>query len=226
MDGQHTTEEPDLGERVEEYRASSLRQLVLIALGLALVAGGLFLLWVATSPGGLLALLPCLAMLGIGAFVFWRAFSMARLRVVLFEKGFIHWEGQLATSFSWGEIEAVDLTETEHRGKYGNALYYTHSFRIRAAGGREVALDDTNIGDGEALGRAIMREVRHCQLTGLLRRALSLEAAGQRDAALDAFEQLLRESPYNEMADQVREHIERLRLAICRPDTPSREPTS
>jgi hypothetical protein len=56
-----------------------------------------------------------------------------------------------------------------------------------------------------------MREVRRCQVKGLLSRALRLEAAGERDAALAAFEQLLRESPYNEIAEQARAHIERLR---------------
>jgi hypothetical protein len=149
-------------------------------------------------------------LLVVGALVVWGAFPMARLRVLLFEQGFVYREGRLVRRFRWEEIEAVDLTETAHQGSHG-VSYYTHSFRIRATGGREVVLDDTNLGGGEALGREIMREVRHCELKGLLRRALKLEAAGERDAALGCFEQLLRESPYNEIADQAREHIQRLR---------------
>lgn len=211
MAGQNSTQGPDLGELVEEYRANSLRQLILVAFGLAFFAGGAFLLWLAASPGGFLALLPGLVLPIIGGLAFWRAFAMARIRVQLFEQGFVHWEGRLRSSFRWEEIERVDLTETEHRDKNGNVMYYTHSFRIRAAGGGGVVLNDTDVGGGEELGRTIMREVRHRQLKDLLRRALQLEAAGERDAALAGFEQLLRDSPHNEMGAQAREHIERLR---------------
>src|SRR6516165_325838 len=101
MHGRHSAEGHDLGELVEAYGANSLRQLLLIAFGLAFVAGGLFLLWVAIAPGGLLALLPSLVMLIAGAFLVWQAFSMARLRVLLFEQGFLHREGRLARSFRW-----------------------------------------------------------------------------------------------------------------------------
>jgi hypothetical protein len=211
MDRHRSAAGYDLGELVEEYGANSLWQLLLVAVGLALFAAGLFMLWVATSPAGLLALPPGLVVLVAGALMLWRAFSLARLRILLFEQGFVHREGRLARSFRWEEIEGVDLTETEHRGRHGNANYYTHSFRIRAAGGREVVLGDEDIGGGEALGRQIMREVQHAHLKGLLRQALKLEAAGEREAALAGFEQLLRESPYNEIADQAREHIQRLR---------------
>jgi hypothetical protein len=214
MDERHSAERHDLGELVEEYGASSLQQLILVAAGLAFVAGGLFMLWVAIATGDLLPLLPGLAGLILGAGGFWRAFSTARLRVLVFEQGFVHQEGRLGRSFRWEEIEGVDLTETEHRSTHNNSIYYTHSFRIRATGGREVVVDDTEIGGGEALGRTIMREARHSQLKGLLKRALKLEAAGERDAALAGFEQLLRESPYNEIADQAREHIQRLRQQI------------
>jgi hypothetical protein len=211
MEGRQSAEGHDLGELVEVYGTSSLHQLILFATGLAFVAGGLFMLWVAIASGDLLPLLPSLVLLIVGAIGFWRAFSTPRLRVLLFEQGFVHQERRLGRSFRWEEIEAVDLTETEHRDTRNNILYYTHSFRIRATGGREVVVDDTEIGGGEALGRTMMREVRHSQLKGLLRRALKLEAAGERDAALAGFEQLLRESPYNEIADQAREHIQRLR---------------
>lgn len=211
MEERRSAEGHDLGDLVEEYGANSLGQLLLVTGGLAFLAGGLFMLWVAISPGGLLALFPGLGLPVAGALMLWTAFSMARLRVLLFEQGFIHREGHLARSFRWDEIEGVDLTETEHQDRHGRVSHYTHSFRIRASGGREVVLNDEAIGGGESLGRQIMREVQHCRLKGLLRRALKLEAAGERDAALADFEQLLRESPYNEIADQAREHIQRLR---------------
>jgi hypothetical protein len=201
----------ELGELVEEYGASSFTRALRLALALALVALGLFLLWLAVSVRDGLLLLPSLALLLAGVYVIWVAFRFrAGLRVLLFEGGFVHLEGGRARRFRWEEIESVHLTETQCLDRCGNAAAYTHSFRIRAAGGREVVLDDTEIGGGEDLGRAIMREVQHFQLKGLLRRALQLEAAGEWALALATFEELLCESPYNEIADQAREHIQRL----------------
>jgi hypothetical protein len=184
-----------------------------MAVGVFLVAGGLFLIWLAISTGDRLALLGGVLgvpMLLLGAVMLWQAFSLTQLSIRLYEQGFVYRKGRLVMPFRWEEIETVNLTETEHRGRYGNTLYYTHSFDIRAAT-REIVLNDTEVGDGEKLGRAIMREVQHYQLKRLLRKALLLEAAGERAVALSTFEQVVCESPYNQIADQAREHIQRLR---------------
>jgi hypothetical protein len=138
----------------------------------------------------------------------WHAISMARLRMRLFEQGFVHAKGRVIKSFRWEEIETVDLSQlTNQPDLYGTI----HFFRFRTAGGQEVVLELGKIIGAEDLGRIVMREVRHSQLKGLLRRGLNLEAAGAWGAALAAFEQLLSESPYNEIADQARDHIRRCR---------------
>jgi outer membrane protein assembly factor BamD (BamD/ComL family) len=51
-------------------------------------------------------------------------------------------------------------------------------------------------------------------LKNLLQQALRLESAGEWSQALVAFEKLLKESPYNEIADQARAHIQRIREQV------------
>jgi hypothetical protein len=211
MDERHSAEGTDLGQLVAEYGASLLHQFSLIAVGVVLLVVGLLLLWIAYLNFAPHFILFGSLMLIVCPIVFWRAFSTGGVRVLLFEQGFVHREGRLSRPFRWEEIEGVDLTETEHRNTSNNTSYFTHSFRIRATDGRGVVLDDVQISDGEELGRTIMREVQHCQVKARLRWALKLEAAGERDEALAAFEQLLRESPYNEIGNQAKEHILRLR---------------
>jgi hypothetical protein len=211
MDEHHSADEHDLGELVDVYRASSLKQLLRLIVGAAFIGAGVLMLRDPSAFERWDILFPAVVCLVVGAGgVLW-AFSVTRLRVLLYERGFVYREGRRARTFRWDEIEAVDLTETAHQDRQGNILYYTHSFRIRTPDGREAVLNDTQIGDGETCGRTIMREVRHCKLMALLKVALRLEAAGKNVEASDAFEQLLRESPYNELADQAREHLQRLR---------------
>jgi hypothetical protein len=199
-----------LGELVEEYNTNTLspglQAFWLQIIVVMLLAGCcmIYMLWAGDGFDSHLATqLLCFGAVVVilGVVTLWKMFHRPGIRILLFEEGFVHQQDRLVSSFRWEEIAGVDLTETEHRDRYHEgASHYTHSFRIRTAGGREVVVDDAVIGGGEELGRTIMREVQHVRLKGLLKRALSLEAAGERDAALDAFERLLRKSPYNEIA--------------------------
>src|SRR5262245_53507279 len=93
MSGHDPAEGHNRGELVEEYRASSFRQLLYLAGSLAFIAGGVTLLWIAISFGDGAALLLgvfSLLMLVSGAFLCWQACSIARLRVLLFEQGFVY----------------------------------------------------------------------------------------------------------------------------------------
>jgi len=105
----------------------------------------------------------------------------------------------------------VHLTETEVRDQYGNIKGYYHTFRVHTTGRGVVIIEDREIGDGEELGRTIIREVKRYEVLGRLRQALVLENAGHREAAIFCFEQLLRECPYNEIAHQAKEHLRQLR---------------
>jgi hypothetical protein len=205
-------EEHELGELVREYRADPVHLLHGVVFFLTWFLAGLCLLWLApplpppNSPLVTVAVVLLLLLFGGGGL--WHVISMARLRMRLFEQGFVHAKGRVIKSFRWEEIETVDLSQlTNLPDVYGTKRF----FRFRTAGGQEVVLDVGAIIGAEDLGRTVMREVRHSQLKGLLRRALSLEAAGAWGAALAAFEQLLSESPYNAIADHARDHIRRCR---------------
>jgi hypothetical protein len=209
----------DLGDLVEEYKAQPLKRLLVGGAGFVLTPlGGLALVWAAASSGSepLGDIWPVFVfgpiLLVAGGLLIWLAFFwMGRTRFLLHDGGFVYASAGAKQSFRWQDLVRVQLTEIEHRDRYGNTTSYSHVFRIYAANGQEIVLDDRDIGDGEELGRTIMRELRLAQLKELLKMALSMEAAGEVGPAMAAYEQLFKESPYNQIGEQARERMERLR---------------
>jgi hypothetical protein len=208
---------PDLGDLIDVYRGSYFQQLLCGIGGLAFVCIGCLPLVVGSYvlPNHLafrvLEILLGLFLIAIGSLALWGAvFYFGRLRALVYEQGFVLKNGRSIQTFRWEELQPVELTETTHI-RNGQVSHYTHTFRIRAWDGREVFLEDTDYSSGEDLGRTIMREVQRRALKNLLQQALRLESAGEWSQALVAFEKLLKESPYNEIADQARDHVQRIR---------------
>jgi hypothetical protein len=203
-----SVEKPDLGAFVERYAPNPLTQSLGGILGILC-----FLLsaWAFFKGAGFAV---SLLLGGVGLLCFAGRMAYQRwmpLRVLLYEDGFVHIKGRLVQTFRWDEIESVFLTEIEHRHRNGQSTY-SHLFRIRTWGGvREIQFLDGDLRDGEDFGRTIMREVQRVKLKGLLKKAMQCEAAGKWNEAVAAFEQVERDSPYNEIGKQAREHIERLR---------------
>jgi hypothetical protein len=203
-----SVEKRDLGLFVERYSPNPFTQ----SLGGILCTICMLLsLWGYFKGGGLyasllLVLLGLLFLVGGIAYRYWIPFH-----VLLYEDGFVFVDGSSVQSFRWDEIETVFLTEIEHRHRNGQSTY-SHDFRIRTWGGvREIKLSDDDVRQGEDLGRTIMREVQRVKIKALLKRAMQREAAGEWKEALAAFEEVVRESPHNEIGNQARNHIERLR---------------
>src|SRR5262245_6819734 len=88
-----------------------------------------------------------------------RTLSAMRMRVVLFEGGFVWADDVEARGFRWDHIATVHLIETRHRSG-GQVIYRTHSFEVTARDGRVVWLEDGDLCRGEELGQAIVRAVR------------------------------------------------------------------
>jgi hypothetical protein len=210
----------DLGALITEYRANSCMQLGYVILGAVFVPVGFVLLFGNRDwfPDHFifraLQVGMGLFMICAGPLALWVSlFIMTRLRVLLFEEGFVVVDRRIVRTLRWEQIAEIRMTEKAHT-RNGEPMYYTYSFAIRTRDGAELLLDDTLAGV-EQLGRTIMRETKRHELKASLKAALGLETAGHWHEAIAAFEQVLRASPYNEIADQAREHVEQIRLKIA-----------
>lgn len=216
-------EPPDLGALVRVYRASSLKQLGLTLFSLLFVCFGVadLLGYAPCFPGSaffvVVRVVVGVLLIVLGLFGLWGAvFYLGRLRVRLCEDGFVFTDGRSVRSVLWGDIDRVHLTETEHT-RNGRIEGYSHRFEVFLKYGGVIELNDTEIGGGEELGRAIMREVQRHELKQMLKAALEMETAGWREEAIAAFEALIQKSPYNEIAEQARKRIQQIRQTMSPP---------
>src|SRR5262245_7323395 len=87
----------------------------------------------------------------VGGILIDRAWSAMRMRVLLFEGGFVWADEDDVRGYRWEQIVSVHLVEMPHR-RGGRVIFRTHSFEITARDGHVVWLEDGDLCDHEELG--------------------------------------------------------------------------
>lgn len=146
----------------------------------------------------------------VGGIAIDRVLTAMRMRVLLFDGGFVWADEEDVRGYRWDQIASVHLVEIPHC-HHGRVIYRTHSFEITSRDGHVVWLEKGDLRGNEELGQAIARAVRNDKTRAAQAAALRLEADGQWESALAIFERIAAESPDADIAAEARVHSHRLR---------------
>jgi hypothetical protein len=113
-------------------------------------------------------------------------------------------EGNSVTIGNEGNVSAMDLTNLTSR----------HFLDIQLQDGTQIDLQ--YVGRLPELARELMREMQRNAVKNLLKEAISLEANGQLERAIVTFEEVIRKSPYNQIAEQAKTRIAELHAKLAK----------
>jgi tetratricopeptide (TPR) repeat protein len=230
----------DMGPVIQRFG----RYGVLEALGVLLLAGGAAAFFMIKEPFDS----STNVVLGAGAAGLGVVLALAALRpahVLICEKGLVAVLGRSVRAHDWEDITSVDHREVfvdryykpvytlrvlAHRA--GNAVTISNEGNIAAMDLRylrsrhflEISLKDGSqldlgyLGAIESAARVLMRELQRNAVKNLLKEAIGLDARGQFERAIVAFEEVIRKSPYNEIAEQAKTRIAELRAKVATSD--------